>query len=74
MSAEELYQQVSRSVVVVSGDRSTGTGFFIDNNGTVVTNYHVIEKCKSAEIILAGGSKYSVDQVLGYSEEKDCNS
>lgn len=71
MSADKLYQQVSQSVVVVSGDRGTGTGFFIDNNGTVVTNYHVIEKCKSAEIILADGSNYSVDQVLGYSEEKD---
>lgn len=71
MSADKLYKQVSKSVVVVSCDKSTGTGFFIDNDGTVVTNYHVIEKCKSAEIVLADGSKYSVDKVLGYSEEKD---
>ena len=71
MSADKLYKQVSKSVVVVSCDKSTGTGFFIDNKGTVVTNYHVIEKCKTAEIVLADGSKYSVDKVLGYSEEKD---
>ena len=71
MSADELYDQVSKSVVVVSGDKSTGTGFFIDDEGTVVTNYHVIEKCRSAEIVLADGSKYNVDKVLGYSEEKD---
>lgn len=71
MSADKLYQQVSQSVVVVSGDRSTGTGFFVDKEGTVVTNYHVIEKCKTAEIILSDGSRYKVNKVLGYSEEKD---
>ena len=49
---------------------STGTGFFYDNKGTVVTNYHVIEGCASAEITLANGNSYKVDKVLGYNKNR----
>lgn len=75
LTAEELYELVSPSVVEITGKTSlgssTGTGFFYDNKGTVVTNYHVIEGCTSAEIMLTNGSIYKVDKVLGYDIDRD---
>ena len=75
LTAEELYELVSPSVVEITGEAplgtNTGTGFFYDNKGTVVTNYHVIEGCTSAEVTLANGSSYKVDKVLGYSVDRD---
>lgn len=47
--AEQLFQQYSPALVQIksinldSGQKSSiGTGFFIDQNGTIVTNYHVV--------------------------------
>ena len=75
LTAEEIYKKASLSVVEVTAEStnrvSTGTGFFIDNNGTLVTNYHVIKKCTSAKITLADGRSFVVNEVLGYSESKD---
>ena len=75
LTAEELYEKASPSVVEVTGESasmtSTGTGFFYDDNGTVITNYHVIEKCTTAKITLSNGKSYEVNKVLGYSESKD---
>lgn len=75
LTAEELYEKALPSVVEVTGESasmtSTGTGFFYDDKGTVITNYHVIEKCTTASITLSNGKSYIVNKVLGYSESKD---
>lgn len=75
LSAEEIYTKISPSVVEISAasatEISTGTGFFFDDKGTVITNYHVIENCQTAEITLANGSTYQVIAVLGYDADRD---
>lgn len=75
LSAEELFEFASPSVVEITGKTltgtNTGTGFFYDDKGTVITNYHVINNCTEASITLNNGKSYTVEKVMGYSEEKD---
>ena len=75
LSAEEIYNKISPSVVEIyaesATESSTGTGFFLDDKGTVVTNYHVIEDCQTAKITLANGSSYQVTAVKGYDANRD---
>ena len=75
LTAEDIYEMISPSVVEINAEsdvmESTGTGFFFDDEGTVVTNYHVIEDCQVAYITLADGSTYDVISVLGYDMDRD---
>lgn len=75
LSAEEIYNSVSSSVVAITAESSdivsSGTGFFFNMSNVVVTNYHVIDNCTHATITLSNGEKYSVKRVLGYNKEKD---
>jgi len=41
---EKCVEQVSESVVKISTPSGMGSGFFINQNGYLITNYHVIEK------------------------------
>ena len=75
LTAEEIYDLVSPSVVEINGKgdgfTSTGTGFFYDKSGTVITNYHVIEECTYATVSLTNGSTFEVDKVLGFDIDRD---
>ena len=70
-----IFEKLSVSTVEVAAESeyvsSLGTGFFIDENGTVVTNYHVIEDCSSANVTTSDGGTYKVTNVLGYDENLD---
>jgi tetratricopeptide (TPR) repeat protein len=48
-----------------------GSGFFIDRNGTLVTNYHVLEDSYRAEIKTAVGERYPITAVLARSQLLD---
>lgn len=75
LSASQIYKKVNPSVVFIllsqSGGFASGSGFFVDNNGTMVTNYHVIKDATKGVIQLYDGSQAAVDKVLGYDEELD---
>lgn len=51
----ELYQTVSPGTVAVITDVGQGSGFVYDNQGHVVTNYHVIEGAQSVEVRFTSG-------------------
>ena len=46
---------------------SHGCGFFIDENGTFVTNAHVVEKAYSVKARVHTGEFYDVDAIYSYS-------
>jgi S1-C subfamily serine protease len=79
-----LFKAVSPSVVHVTNlaalrdrftfnvqavPRSAGTGFIWDDNGFIVTNYHVVQGASAARVILADRSTYDSDQIWGYADK-----
>ena len=48
-----------------------GSGFFIDKNGTGITNYHVLNNSMKAVIKLKDGKEYEVDKVLASDKKWD---
>lgn len=48
----------------------SGSGFIWDNEGHIITNFHVINGASKAEITLSDRTSYPAD-LVGYSKEKD---
>lgn len=49
----------------------SGNGFFINNNGEVVTNHHVMKGAFHSEIITAKGTKYPIVGIVAENPAKD---
>ena len=64
----ELFEKAERSVVRISVQSkfggSTGSGYVVDRNGTIVTNYHVVEGAVRAKVVFKNGNEADV---LGHS-------
>ncbi len=77
-SAEDIYSDCSPAVFYIEIQNkegralSSGSGFFIDESGIAVTNYHVMEQAQKAQVTLSGsGAKYDVTGIYYYSPEHD---
>jgi len=83
-STIDLFRSVSPSVVHVTNlaakrdwysrdvyavPRGTGTGFIWDDQGFIVTNFHVIEGASVVRVVLSNGSRYDSNQVWGYPDQ-----
>jgi hypothetical protein len=76
MSTTDLAEYVQKRTVTVNvttigGGRSAGSGFFIDDAGTIVTNYHVIESATSLSVQVSDGGSYNVKNILAFSQVYD---
>ena len=75
LSGEEVYKKIAPSTVEITAEgndfSSLGSGFYIDESGTVVTNYHVIEGCSSAFVATHDGGTYPVTAVVGFDKDLD---
>lgn len=75
MNAADLAEYVQARTVTVTaegeGFTSNGSGFFIDDNGTLVTCYHVIDGADEITVEISGGGKYTVETVVDCSELHD---
>jgi len=65
-----IIEDAIKSVVTIRTDISQGTGFIIDQEGYIVTNYHVMQNAKSAGIFTYDSGTYSVS-LIGYDERFD---
>ena len=71
----EMIKDFIDSVVIVSVERTTGTGvgsgIIYSQNGYIVTNYHVVSDTVSIYVKLHGDSDYIKAELVGYSEHDD---
>ena len=79
-TAEEVYQSLAVSMVEIRtydayGDPiGLGSGFFIDTNGKLLTNFHVMEGASTAEIYLydeENARTYHATEIEGYDKDID---
>ena len=75
LKAEQIYTKVNPSVAFLlmkqQSTYASGSGFFIDGKGTLVTNYHVIKDAYSGAIQLCDGKTAKIEKVIGYDEDLD---
>lgn len=78
LNAEQVFEKCSPAVVYIvvydtNGNAfASGSGFFLESNGVLVTNYHVIDGCYYATIETSDSQKtYNVLGVYDYSIEQD---
>lgn len=77
LTAQQISEKCAPSVAYVEVyDKSgkpfaSGSGFFIDSNGTFVTNYHVIDGAYSAKIMSTEGKVYNVEGVYDFDIGRD---
>ncbi|HOZ30170.1 MAG TPA: trypsin-like peptidase domain-containing protein [Bacteroidales bacterium] len=72
-----LIKKIQPSIVSIitydkNGDPlSSGSGFFINSDGNIITNCHVMEDAWSADIKTFEGKTYKVDKVLAHNYNSD---
>ncbi|HJT36103.1 MAG TPA: trypsin-like peptidase domain-containing protein [Pirellulales bacterium] len=71
LEATRLVDQVEPSVVIIDIGTSLGSGFVYDMQGTIVTNYHVIEGAKKAEVKFTDKTSAEVTGFLAIAPGKD---
>jgi putative serine protease PepD len=69
--AGAIYEAASPAVVSIKAGNASGTGFLIDNNGTIVTNDHVVDNAQRV-IVQFGRDGNRIDaDVLGTDPSSD---
>lgn len=84
-SLTQLFREASPSVVYITSiglrrdffsfrateiPQGTGSGFIWDDQGHIITNFHVIQDARRAEVTLADQSSWPAE-LVGYAAEKD---
>ena len=71
-----LIQRTLKSTVIIesilkTGEAGFGSGFFIDEKGSILTNHHVVTDSKELSVRLIGGKSSYVGSVSSISEKHD---
>ncbi len=66
----DIYDRVSPSVVAISTDSGSGTGFVIDQQGHIVTNNHVVDDTTDIEVAFFEGPLARA-QIVGLDPDSD---
>jgi len=68
---QQLFEKVAPSVVFVSNGHGFGSGFFINDEGLILTNQHVIGNSKKLTVVLHDGRKVAASFVEKASDNVD---
>lgn len=76
MSPADLAEYTQACTVTINvqmhgGGEGAGSGFFIDDEGTIATSYHVIDSAESISVALGSGGSYEVTEIIDFSEMYD---
>lgn len=77
LSGPEIAELISPATVEINTYRrnnlelNTGTGFFIDDSGTLVTNYHVIEDAYEIKVMLDDKTVCPVAEIIAFDKKLD---
>jgi hypothetical protein len=71
MNAVQIFKETAPAVVVVEADYGDGTGFIIDKDGTIVTNWHVAQNSSKINVYLKDGTSFPVVLIQSYDILKD---
>jgi serine protease Do len=61
---------VASQSLIGGENRGTGTGFIVDSNGAMVTNFHVVEGGVSIRVVMADGRRFDA-RVIGGDPDAD---
>ena len=70
LNLSDIISQSEKAVCLIESFNSNGeiikigTGFFIDENGTCVSNYHVLENSSIVKITTIDGKKYTLKEII----------
>ena len=67
---DDFFEKFFEGVPRGQTQHSLGSGFVIDEKGTILTNNHVVSQAEEIEVTLAGGHKYKA-KVIGVDEKTD---
>jgi S1-C subfamily serine protease len=73
----DLVKKVQRAVVTVrtydenGQSLGLGTGFFINRNGVLITNYHVLQGASQVNVLTADGWEHALSAILAEDKDKD---
>jgi tetratricopeptide (TPR) repeat protein len=76
-SLPEIIKRIEPSIVsVFTYDKKgnilrLGSGFFISQNGDIITNYHVLQGASSAEVKTSDGKTYPITYIVAEDEQSD---
>ena len=68
LSQREDIQQYKQAVVSIEGSSKKGTGFNIDSDGYLITNFHVIEDMNPIVVYFSDGQVFNATLVKEYPE------
>ena len=77
LTANEIYTRAKEYTLTIKATdkdgktAATGTGFYINKNGWIATNYHVIKDAYKLTAIDGDMNNYEVTRVVAYSQLKD---
>lgn len=71
LSIVDLAEQQGNAVVMIAAENSFGSGFNVDSNGIIITNYHVVKNANKINVRFKNGDIFEVTKVFNIDQRKD---